>query len=109
MKEQNRRAWRYFFPFFLLVGLFLLAVFRVVRGGGPAAGAERPVVTCDGSSEPYTIVLGDTCWDVADKFGIEVDALTAANPGLDCQQLVPGHGMCVPQDGDVVEGAGKGA
>lgn len=44
----------------------------------------------------YTIRAGETFFSIARRFGIAVDALVAANPGVDPSQLRIGQQICVP-------------
>lgn len=44
----------------------------------------------------YTIRAGDTFFSIARRFGISVDALAAANPGVDPNRLQIGQQICVP-------------
>jgi hypothetical protein len=85
----------------VLVGLFLLLVFRVTRGTPFAPG--QPEAECEPGSVSYRIVRGDTCWDLAELFGTNVGRLESQNPGLDCSALVPGKAICVPQEGDAMD------
>ncbi len=45
---------------------------------------------------PYTIAPGDTLWAIAQRFGITVQALLAANPGVDPARLRVGQQITVP-------------
>ncbi|KAF4553569.1 LysM domain-containing protein 3 [Elsinoe fawcettii] len=44
----------------------------------------------------YTIKAGDTFWSIAQAFGLEVDRLQAANPGLDPKTLQIGQVIQLP-------------
>ena len=44
----------------------------------------------------YAIRAGDTFFSIARRFGISVDALAAANPGVDPNRLQIGQQICVP-------------
>jgi hypothetical protein len=85
-------SWRYLAPFFLLVCLFLLLVFRLLRGGSsdPTAG-----VKCQDTYTPYVITNGDTCWNIAQKHSMEMRQLQESNPGLDCDLLRLDTVICV--------------
>lgn len=52
--------------------------------------------TCPIGSMPYTIKAGDTFYNIARTFGISLDALIAANPGVDPNRLFIGQVICVP-------------
>jgi LysM repeat protein len=53
------------------------------------------------SGSYYTVVEGDCFWDIANKLGVDVDALQAANPGVDVEALQIGEEILIP-------GAGSG-
>jgi LysM repeat protein len=44
----------------------------------------------------YTIRAGDTYFSLARRFGISVEALIAANPGVDPDRLQIGQQICIP-------------
>jgi hypothetical protein len=76
-----------------------------IQGTGPAAGspgssqgAGTPVPGASPTSpaEKYTIRSGDTLGQVAAQFGTTVDALRAANPGLDERALQIGQEILIP-------------
>ncbi|MTI94766.1 MAG: LysM peptidoglycan-binding domain-containing protein [Firmicutes bacterium] len=46
----------------------------------------------------YTVVPGDTMFFIAQRFGVSLDALIAANPHIPNPNLIfPGDVLCVPQ------------
>ncbi len=47
----------------------------------------------------YRIRLEDTLWNLSRPFGVEVDEILAANPGLDPQNLRVGQVICIPGAG----------
>ncbi len=51
---------------------------------------------CPIGSFPYTIKAGDTFYQIARTFGISLEALIAANPGVDPNRLFIGQVICVP-------------
>ncbi|MCL6589624.1 MAG: LysM peptidoglycan-binding domain-containing protein [Firmicutes bacterium] len=44
----------------------------------------------------YTISPGDTFFSLARRFGVTVDAIIAANPGVDPAKLLVGQQLCIP-------------
>ena len=47
--------------------------------------------------DSYTVVAGDTMFSIAQKFGVSVDALAAANPQIPNPALIfPCDVLCVP-------------
>lgn len=73
------------------------------QGGLRAQGAEAqaqqvvpPPPVCPGGTL-YTVRSGDTMWLIAQRFGVSLDALIAANPQVKDPSLVfPGQVLCVP-------------
>lgn len=53
-------------------------------------------ISCPTGSMPYTIKAGDTFYNIARTFGISLDSLLAANPGVDPNRLYVGQVICVP-------------
>jgi hypothetical protein len=43
----------------------------------------------------YTVVSGDTCFDIGQRNGYYYPFLVALNPGLNCANLQPGQVICV--------------
>ncbi len=54
-----------------------------------------PVPACPGG-QLYTIKAGDTIYRIAQSFEMSVDALLAANPGIDPDRLYIGQKICIP-------------
>lgn len=57
---------------------------------------EISQITCPTGSTPYIIKAGDTFFQIARTFGISLNALIAANPGVDPNRLFIGQVICVP-------------
>jgi len=55
----------------------------------------------------YTVQSGDTLWSVSISLGIPMEAIVAANPGLDPNVLYPGDTLNIPRPADTAEGAPK--
>jgi LysM repeat protein len=61
----------------------------------PAAGPGPSPGSCPGGTL-YTIQAGDTFYALASRFGVTLQALIAANPGVDPNRLVIGQQICIP-------------
>ncbi len=44
----------------------------------------------------YSVVAGDTLFSIARRYNVSVDAILAANPGLDPNRLFIGQQICIP-------------
>lgn len=55
----------------------------------------KPIPACPGGT-PYTIIPGDSLFGLAKRFEITVDAIIAANPGINPQNLQIGQRICIP-------------
>ncbi|MGE5551927.1 MAG: LysM peptidoglycan-binding domain-containing protein, partial [Bacteroidota bacterium] len=62
--------------------------------------------TCPGFL--YTIQAGDTLFALAARFGTTVQAILAANPGLDPNSLQVGRRICIPVPAPVTTAPGEG-
>jgi len=81
------------FPFFLIIIVVLLLVWRVVVSPGLVPGKYA---TCPEGSSRVTIVVGDTCWKIGEAHGCGLEGLKRVNEDLRCSGLVPGEQICVP-------------
>jgi LysM repeat protein len=57
--------------------------------------APTPTPTCPGGNH-YTIRQGDTLYALSRRFGVTLDALMAANPGINPNNLQIGQVICIP-------------
>lgn len=55
-----------------------------------------PVARAQVSGPQYTVQSGDTLFDIALRFGVTLEALVAANPGLDANALAVGQSLTLP-------------
>jgi LysM repeat protein len=91
-----------------------LAIEDVPEAPAPQSRAEPIVIAADqvpgapsgsaGGEGNYTVVSGDTCGGIAESNGITIDALIAANSGLDCAALQVGQQLVVPAAEEPAEG-----
>ena len=52
--------------------------------------------TCPNGTTPYTIRRGDTFYRIARRMRVSLDALLAANPGINPDRLYNGQIICIP-------------
>jgi LysM repeat protein len=64
----------------------------------PASATPEPPATNTPSSlgQTYTVQAGDIPATIAEQFGVSVDALMAANPGVDARNLQIGQVLVIP-------------
>jgi len=101
LDDERAKSWRQenapLLSFFLLVALFLLGVFWLMRHALGNAAATRAAVDLCGGREIHAVRAGDNCWDVAHTRGwVGVKELLEVNPGLDCDNLQVGRILCLP-------------
>ncbi len=64
---------------------------------GPPTSGRVPASCPAGFQGRYTVVSGDTMFTIAQRFGVTLDALIAANPHISDPNLIfPGDVLCVP-------------
>ena len=52
--------------------------------------------SCPGGTTPYTIRAGDTFYKISVERNVSLDAILAANPGVDPDRLSIGQVVCIP-------------
>ncbi|KAF8899365.1 carbohydrate-binding module family 50 protein [Infundibulicybe gibba] len=91
-QDINAAAYRTLLPFFLIVGVALLLIWRLVLSPGLAS----PVEMCPSGTIGHWVHPGDTCWDISATYKCSLEAFKALNPKIDCESLMPGTTVCVP-------------
>ncbi|EGN93732.1 carbohydrate-binding module family 50 protein [Serpula lacrymans var. lacrymans S7.3] len=94
-QRYNTGAYRTLFPFFLIIAVVLLLVWRLVFLPTQSAPSEP----CPDKTLPYYVKSGDTCWDISKAHKCSLDDLLNANPEVRCEKLLPGKRLCVPEEG----------
>ncbi|KAF1958510.1 hypothetical protein CC80DRAFT_546740 [Byssothecium circinans] len=102
LKEGNRESVKMMLPFALLVLVFLLLLFKFLGSAGGGAGEadeKKTQVQCQEGFQRVEVQAGDTCWGVAQTYGVGVDELLgfAGNEGVECEKLDVGDLFCVPE------------
>ncbi|KAF9225218.1 carbohydrate-binding module family 50 protein [Gyrodon lividus] len=90
-------AYRTLFPFFLIIAVTLLLIWRLVLL--PTRTAPVP---CPSTTISYFIQPGDTCWDIARRHNSTLDKFIIVNPKVTCSNLHPGDRVCVPDEGSSI-------
>ncbi|KIY51533.1 hypothetical protein FISHEDRAFT_37011 [Fistulina hepatica ATCC 64428] len=90
-KGVNAQAYRQLMPFFLFIGVVLLLAWKFIL----APALSRVEEACPGL-DTYWVEPGDTCWNIAQAHGSDLDTLVALNPTIDCARLMPGATICLP-------------
>lgn len=81
------RAWP---AWFILLAITLSGLApAAARAAAPSADSRA------GIEQEYTILPGDTLWEIAGRFDVTLEQLLAANPGLEPQQLRPGRALII--------------
>ncbi|KAI0352277.1 hypothetical protein OH77DRAFT_812219 [Trametes cingulata] len=93
--SRSDSAYRMILPFFLIIAVVLLLVFRLVHSSTPANPPEA--ILCPGATEADHIVRGDTCWSLSQARGCTVQDILDANQELNCDALRPGQAVCLPR------------
>ncbi|GLB43654.1 putative lysin motif containing protein [Lyophyllum shimeji] len=84
--------YRTLFPFFLIIAVVLLLLWRVLLAPILASGPSA----CPRNATPYLVQPGDTCWEIAQKKGCTLEELRTMNRKVECAQLMPGMTLCLP-------------
>ncbi|CAK5265946.1 unnamed protein product [Mycena citricolor] len=87
--------YRTLFPFFLIIGVVLLLVWRLIL----SPGLEPPLSPCvqyGRAATPYLVEPGDTCWQIAKTHSCSLEDLRKINTDVECEHLMPGTTLCVP-------------
>ncbi|KAJ6617412.1 hypothetical protein B0H10DRAFT_1797371 [Mycena sp. CBHHK59/15] len=88
----NNNPYRTLFPFFLLIGVVLLLIWRLILSPGLSA----PASPCPTDATSYLVEPGDTCWEISQTRGCSLDEFKKLNPKVECGSLMPGTTVCLP-------------
>ncbi|KAF7340980.1 Peptidoglycan-binding domain protein [Mycena sanguinolenta] len=88
----NASAYRTLFPFFLLIGVVMLLVWRLILSPGLSA----PKNPCSSDATGYLVQPGDSCWEISHAHGLSLDDFKKLNKKVNCDALMPGTTVCLP-------------
>ncbi|MBO8137203.1 MAG: LysM peptidoglycan-binding domain-containing protein [Desulfotomaculum sp.] len=60
---------------------------------------KKPQPVCPPGTFPYRVKAGDTFYSLAQRYNTTVEAIKAANPGVDPNNLQIGQTICIPEAG----------
>ena len=83
---------RSLFPFFLIIAVVLLLVWRLVV----SPGLWTPAKVCPEGTSPHWIRPGESCWELSRQHGWSLEKFKEANPKVVCDPLIPGTSVCLP-------------
>jgi LysM repeat protein len=69
----------------------------------PTPSAATPTAPPPAALETYVVTAGDTLWDIAVRFEIELARLIVANPGINPEAVVPGQILRIPPTPQTVD------
>ena len=96
-KAPAMSAYRSLFPFFLIIAVLLLLVWRLLV----QPSLSSPVVTpkrCPEGTASHWIQPGQSCWELSHERGWSLAQFKEANPKVNCEPLLPGTTVCLPPD-----------
>lgn len=82
-----RKSFRISIIMVLLAGVFPLGTF-----GQAVQAAESPL----SNTEQHTVKDGENLWNISQKYGLDLTALLAANPGISHDLISPGQNINIP-------------
>ena len=88
----NMGSYRTLFPFFLIIAVVLLLVWRLLV----SPGLSTPTRKCPEGTSSYWAQPGDSCWEISRKNGWSLDKFKEINPAVVCDPLIPGTSVCLP-------------
>lgn len=83
---------RSLFPFFLIIAVVLLLVWRLVV----SPGLRTPAKVCPEGTSPHWIRPGESCWELSRQHGWSLEKFKEANAKVVCDPLIPGTSVCLP-------------
>jgi len=88
----NVGSYRTLFPFFLIIVVVLLLIWRLIL----SPGLSTPAKKCPEGTSSYWAQPGDSCWEVSQEHRWSMDKFKEANPKVVCDPLMPGTALCLP-------------
>jgi len=83
---------RSLFPFFLIIAVVLLLIWRLVV----SPGLWTPAKVCPEGTSSHWIRPGESCWELSRQHGWSLEKFKEVNPKVVCEPLMPGTSVCLP-------------
>ncbi|KAF8204114.1 hypothetical protein BJ912DRAFT_1037410 [Pholiota molesta] len=87
--------YRSLFPFFLIIAVLLLLVWRLLIQPSLSSPAITPK-RCPEGTASHWIQPGQSCWELSRERGWTLADFREANPKVNCEPLLPGTSVCLP-------------
>jgi len=88
----NTGAYRTLFPFFLIIAVVLLLIWRLIL----YPGLSVPTKKCPEGTKAYWVQPGDSCWEISNAHKCSFEKFKELNPKVECDPLMPGTSVCLP-------------
>jgi len=88
----NMGSYRTLFPFFLIIAVVLLLIWRLIV----SPGLTTPTKKCPEGTSSHWTQPGDNCWELSRQHGWTLEKLKETNPKVVCDPLMPGTSVCLP-------------
>jgi hypothetical protein len=88
----NVGSYRTLFPFFLIIAVVLLLIWRLIV----SPGLSTPTKKCPEGTSSHWIQPGDNCWELSRQHGWTLEKFKEANPKVVCDPITPGTSVCLP-------------
>lgn len=91
-QRNNANPYRSLFPFFLIIAVVLLLIWRLILSPAMFPGPSH----CPEGTGLYYVQPGDSCWHIAKMHNCSLEKLQELNPKVQCDPLMPGASLCLP-------------
>lgn len=98
IRDMEKRDWRLFAPFVVLLCVVLILLFRFLTGTQSPGSHLEETPSCGEHESVYTIRSKDTCWAIAQKYGMSVAELMGMNEMMNCDVLRIDEKICVSSE-----------
>lgn len=95
-------AYRTLFPFFLIIAVVLLLMWRLLIS--PNLSSPPPTAKkCPEGTVSRWVQPGDSCWELARESGWSMERFKEVNARVACDALMPGTSVCLAPSKEKME------